>query len=107
MEDLKHLCVELTQEIVDGLESKTFTNGKIKKVGDLVLYVMLHDHSDYHLLPINYDDLNNEYDFTGKFYSESESNPYFPVVVRKFLQPEVASLKDFNDYVRNFPEPNK
>ncbi len=110
MENLKKLCVELTQENVDNLESKHYANGTEKKAGDLVLYVMLieddsKEDKNYHCLPINFDDLGREYKFTGRYFDENNTTSefHFPIVEGKFTQPKVTSLKEFNDYMKNFP----
>lgn len=110
MINLKKKCVKLTQEIVDKLEAKYYANGKLKKVGDLLLYVMLtEDNSkedkNYHCVTLNYNDLGEEYKFTGKYYDENNENAefYFPIVEGKFIQPVVTSLKEFNDYMKHFP----
>lgn len=91
MENLKKLCVKLTQENVDNLEAKYYANGKLKKVGDLLLYVMLiednlKEDKNYHLLPINFNDVGKEYKFTGKYFDENNENSkhYFPIVEGKF-----------------------
>ncbi|MGM0495968.1 MAG: hypothetical protein ACQERX_04825 [Bacillota bacterium] len=109
MENLKKLTVKLTQETVDNLESKYYANGNEKKVGDLVLYVMLieddsKEHKNYHCLPINFDDLGREYKFTGKYFDENNTTSefHFPIVEGKFTQPKVTSLKEFNDYMKHF-----
>lgn len=110
MENLKKLCVELTQEDVDNLESKYYANGNEKKVGDLVLYVMLieddsKEDKNYHCLPINFNDLGKEYKFTGRYFGEEykDSEFYFPIVEGKFTQPKITSLNEFNDYMKSFP----
>lgn len=110
MEKLKKLCVELTQENIDNFKSKHYANGNEKKVGDLVLYVMLieddsKDDKNYHCLPINFDDLGRVYKFTGRYFDEDnkDSEFYFPIVEGKFMQPKVTSLKEFNDYMKHFP----
>jgi len=107
MEKLRKLCVKLTQEDVDKLKSKHYANGKEKKVGDLVLYVMLieDDSKDYHCLPINFNDLGNEYKFTGRYLDEKNTTSefHFPIVEGKFTQPKVTDLKEFNDYMKQFP----
>ena len=51
MEKLKKLCVELTQENIDNFKSKHYANGNEKKVGDLVLYVMLIEDDSKDFLP--------------------------------------------------------
>jgi hypothetical protein len=110
MKNLRKLCLELTQENVDELKSKHYANGKEKKVGDLVLYVMLieddsKEDKTYHCLPINFNDLGEEYKFTGRFFDEKNTTSefHFPIVEGKFTQPKVTDLKEFNDYVKHFP----
>lgn len=110
MEKLKKLCVELTQENIDELESKYYANGNEKKVGDLLLYVMLIEDDlkkdkNYHLLPINFNDLDKEYKFTGRYFDENitTSEFHFPIVEGKLTQPKVTSLKEFNDCIKKSP----
>lgn len=106
MENLRNLCVKLTEKNINNLESKYYINGNEKKVGDLVLYVMLIDDleksGNYHCVPLNINDIGKGYEFTGEFYDEKndKSDFYFPIVKGKFIQPKVTSLKEFNDYMR-------
>ena len=109
MRDLKELCIKLTQEDVNNLESKHYANGQEKKVNDFLLYVMLTENinnreESLHLLPINYESLNSEYKFTGKYFDEISNNEFkFPIVEGKYIQPKVTDLKEFNNYIKNFP----
>jgi hypothetical protein len=62
MKTLRNLCVELTQENINAFEAKQYASGKLKKVGDLLLYVMLveddsKEDKTYHCVPLNYDDV--------------------------------------------------
>ena len=110
MENLKNLCVKLTQENVDYLKSKYYANGNEKKVGDLVLYVMLIEDDSkedkiYHCLPINFNDLGKEYKFTGRYLDEENTTSEFkfPIVEGKFTQPKITTLKEFNEHIKQFP----
>jgi hypothetical protein len=110
MKNLRNLCIELTQENVDTLEAKYYANGKLKKAGDLLLYVMLieddsKEDKTYHCVTLNYDDLGKEYKFNGRYFDEDNKDCgfYFPIVEGKLIQPKATSLKDFNDYVKHFP----
>lgn len=72
-----------------------------------MVYVMLTednsiDDKNYHLLPINYADLGSDYKFTGEFFDKKSNSKFkFPIVEGKFTQPDVTSLKEFNDYMKN------
>lgn len=110
MINLKKQCVKLTQENVDALEAKYYANGKLKKVGDLLLYVMLTEDNSkedktLHCVTLNYNDLGGEYKFTGHYFDEDnkDSEFYFPIIEGKFIQPDITSLKEFNDYMKHFP----
>ena len=109
MENLKKQCVKLTQENIDMLEAKYYANGKLKKAGDLLLYVMLTEDDSkedktYHCVTLNFNDLGKKYKFTGKYYGENNKNSefYFPIVEGKFIQPDITSLKEFIGYMKHF-----
>lgn len=110
MENLKKQCIILTQENVDALEAKYYANGTLKKAGDLLLYVMLieddsKEDKTYHCVTLNFNDLGEEYKFTGRYFDENNENSgfYFPIVEGKLIKPEITSLKEFNDYLKHFP----
>jgi hypothetical protein len=109
MESLKKICVELTQEKFEMLESKYYANGKEKKVGDLVLYVMLieddsKEDKHYHLLSINFNDLGSEYKFIGNYFKNEPPTKdiILPIVEGKFVLPKVTDLNESNDCVKHF-----
>ena len=60
---------------------------------------------NYHLLVINFNDLGDEYKFTGKYFDEENTTSEFkfPIVEGKFIQPKVTDLKEFNNYMKQFP----
>ena len=88
MEILKETCIELTPEIYNKITSKIYANGKDMKIGDLLLYVMLIEDNSlknkvYHMLPINYNDLNFDYKFI-EFFNPEDKEFKFPIVEGKF-----------------------
>ena len=103
MENLEDLCLEYTKEIVDSLESKYYFNGKEKTIGDLVLYVLITEDNNSIIVPINLNDLNDDYKFTGKFYNMGDTYFKLPIIEGKIVKPKDTSLREFNYYLSQFP----